>query len=223
MGNLTEFEAWPKTPRLSKPIVVTEKIDGTNAAVVVRPLGVGQPPAQSHEVVVPFEYDDESVGDVAVYGQSRKRIVFPGQDNAGFAAWVHANAQELAQAFGPGRHFGEWWGNGIQRGYGVEGKFFSPFNVSRWDRRAINDTGLYQVGVRPTPVLGHWGTFESAFIDQCVDLLILRGSQLDGVVDGTPAEGVIVYHSASGQLYKRLIEGDNVPKSVLNEQFATAG
>jgi hypothetical protein len=33
---------------------------------------------------------------------------------------------------GPGRHFGEWWGAGIQRRYGLTEKRFSLFNVTRW-------------------------------------------------------------------------------------------
>ena len=32
----------------------------------------------------------------------------------------------------PGRHFGEWWGSGIQRGYGLDEKTFSLFNAYRW-------------------------------------------------------------------------------------------
>lgn len=33
---------------------------------------------------------------------------------------------------GEGRHFGEWWGKGIQRGYGLEERRFSLFNTARW-------------------------------------------------------------------------------------------
>jgi hypothetical protein len=32
---MAEFREWPKTPRLFRTIVVTEKIDGTNAAIHV--------------------------------------------------------------------------------------------------------------------------------------------------------------------------------------------
>lgn len=31
------FQPWPKTPRLFREIVVTEKIDGTNAQVFIFP------------------------------------------------------------------------------------------------------------------------------------------------------------------------------------------
>ncbi len=34
----------------------------------------------------------------------------------------------------PATYFGEWWGSGVQRGYGLQkgDKRFSLFNVSRW-------------------------------------------------------------------------------------------
>ena len=33
---------------------------------------------------------------------------------------------------GEGIHFGEWWGLGIQRNYGMNEKVFSLFNTKRW-------------------------------------------------------------------------------------------
>jgi len=55
------FQPWPKTPRLNRDCIVTEKIDGTNSAIVI-----------------------DEVGDV--YAQSRNRLITPGDDNYGFAA-----------------------------------------------------------------------------------------------------------------------------------------
>lgn len=212
MGDLAEFEPWPKIPRLSRGIVVTEKIDGTNAAVVVRPI---RHPSEvrDYDKVVDLALDDGSVQMLAVYAQSRKRIITPECDNFGFARWVHENAEVLARGFGVGRHFGEWWGNGIQRGYGVTRRYFSPFNVARWRQETIEDAGLPS-NVVEVPIIGEWPTFDSHFVDSCVELLELRGSQLRPVSDGTPAEGVIVYHTASEQTYKRLLKDDHLPKSL---------
>lgn len=101
------FRAFPKLPRDTKvQAIVTEKIDGTNACVVVAPDG-------------------------RVAAQSRKRLVTPEDDNYGFAAWVARHEDELRE-LGPGYHFGEWWGQGIQRGYGLKERRFSLFNVTRW-------------------------------------------------------------------------------------------
>lgn len=102
------FTPFPKIARLRRDAIITEKIDGTNAAVGVTEDG-------------------------RVYAQSRKRLITPEQDNFGFAAWVRDHADELRDGLGVGLHFGEWWGLGIQRGYRQDRKRFSLFNVSRWN------------------------------------------------------------------------------------------
>lgn len=102
-----EFTAFPKIQRyFNQTVTVTEKIDGTNAAVVITEDG-------------------------HIYAQSRKRVITPDDDNYGFAAWTDNNKAELSQ-LGPGVHFGEWWGRGIQRNYGLDRRVFSLFNTHRW-------------------------------------------------------------------------------------------
>jgi len=105
-----EFKPWPKIIRLEKkrPAVFTEKIDGTNACVVI---------------------SAEDPGDLRC--QSRTRFISPEDDNYGFARWAMENYEELLK-LGPGYHFGEWWGAGIQRGYDQTEKKFSLFNTRRW-------------------------------------------------------------------------------------------
>ena len=100
------FVPFPKLARYSREVVVTEKIDGTNAQIRITEAG-------------------------EVFAGSRTRWITPAADNHGFAAWVEAHRAELL-SLGPGSHFGEWWGRGIQRGYGVPDKRFSLFNVARW-------------------------------------------------------------------------------------------
>lgn len=177
-----EFKAWPKTPRLNRDITITEKIDGTNAAVIVT--------------------EDGQVG-----AQSRNRLIRVGDDNYGFAAWVADNAEALADILGPGHHFGEWWGSGIQRGYGlVKGeKRFSLFNTHRYGKADLSAVE----GLGVVPVL-YQGPFSQGAIDRALLLLREGGSAAaDGFIN---PEGVIVYHSASGIVFKALLEGDDVPK-----------
>jgi RNA ligase-like protein len=98
---MAEFRPYPKMARLHRDTIITEKIDGTNACVVVDGLNL--------------------------YAQSRKRIITPEQDNFGFALWVQEHSEELME-LGDGYHYGEWWGLGIQRGYDLDEKRFSLFN-----------------------------------------------------------------------------------------------
>ena len=103
-----EFKAWPKIPRLSnEKYFITEKIDGTNAAVII-------------------------TADGKIGAQSRNRLITPDDDNYGFAKWVQDNKEELL-TMGKGHHYGEWWGLGIQRGYNQDRKRFSLFNTARWN------------------------------------------------------------------------------------------
>lgn len=125
MSNFVEF---PKIARLSRDITITEKLDGTNAAVQI----VNEELLSSNPDFFPTYVESiVKIDKLAIYAQSRTRLITPENDNYGFAKWVRANAEELAQ-LGEGVHFGEWWGNGIQRGYGLTEKRFSLFNSGRW-------------------------------------------------------------------------------------------
>src|SRR5882762_4949927 len=123
-----EFQGFQKIARLNRDIVVTEKIDGTNGAIGIKfwavDLGVDYELPDRYRRVKFIDRDDRDVNGMinyaVVYAQSRKRIITPEQDNFGFARWVYDNAETLVHDLGEGLHFGEWWGSGIQRGYGLE-------------------------------------------------------------------------------------------------------
>ena len=92
MNDLGElYTPFAKVPRLTREVTITEKIDGTNAAVRVYPDG-------------------------QVRAASRTRWITPQDDNYGFAKWVQEN-EEYLRELGEGLHFGEWWGKGINRNY----------------------------------------------------------------------------------------------------------
>lgn len=179
---MMEFVPFPKIPRLNREIVITEKIDGTNAAVGV-------------------------LEDGTVYAQSRSRIITPEQDNFGFARWVGQNSEVLANLLGPGLHFGEWWGLGIQRGYGQDRKRFSLFNTLRWDtaRQEFSETGILDV----VPVLWQ-GPFDEGAIHDAIAMLRDSGSMAaPGFMN---PEGIVIFHTASRSPFKVTLEGDEKPK-----------
>src|SRR6476660_3621224 len=131
-----EFQGWPSIPRMSKEkAIVTEKIDGSNSAVRIRPFDVDTDDTQR---VTHVDIDGELY---TVWAQSRKRLLQPGKstDNFGFAGWVEKNAESLVRVLGPGDHYGEWWGQGTQRGYGLKEKRFSLFNAPRWEELIKHD------------------------------------------------------------------------------------
>ena len=178
-SDLTDFEPFPKMPRLSREIIITEKLDGTNAQVFIGEDGSFQT-------------------------GSRTRWITPEDDNFGFARWAYAHRDELMD-LGPGRHFGEWWGAGIQRKYGLTGedKRFSLFNASRWtdDRPAC-------CGVVPTI---YRGPFTTGAADDCLRLLREEGSL--AAPGFMKPEGIIVFHVAGNLGFKKTLEKDDQPKS----------
>ena len=176
------FEAWPKIARLNRDMQITEKIDGTNAAVIVTEWG--------------------DVG-----AQSRSRLITPDADNFGFARWVAGNAPALADALGPGRHFGEWWGSGIQRGYGLTKgeKRFSLFNINRYADADLS--GL--PGVALVPLLME-GRFDVGAVDATLDNLRAYGSA--AAPGFMRPEGVVVFHVAARVAFKATLENDEQPK-----------
>lgn len=185
--DLTQFAPFPKIARLNRDCVITEKIDGTNAQIIITPDG-------------------------QVLAASRTRLITPENDNYGFARWVYENAEALKR-LGYGRHFGEWWGAGIQRKYGlINGKKFSLFNVHTW--AGVLPEGLPE-NVSVVPVL-YRGPFSTMAVDNTLQTLKEHGSSAAPGFNNP--EGIVIFHTASSTLYKVTLEGDEQPKGLTERQ-----
>lgn len=172
-----EFVEFPKIARLSREIVVTEKLDGTNAQITITEDG-------------------------GFYTGSRNKWITPEDDNFGFSRWAHEHKDELMQ-LGPGSHFGEWWGQGIQRRYGLAEKRFSLFNVGRWNKDNIPAC----CHVVPVLYTGDMSTTEISW-----QLLKLADGGSVAAPGFMKPEGVIIYHTAARTYFKKTIEKDEEPK-----------
>lgn len=173
------FPEFPKIARLSRQCVITEKLDGTNGVIHIAPDGQ------------------------TITAGSRTKWITPTQDNYGFAGWVERNKQELLR-LGPGTHYGEWWGAGIQRRYSVPEKRFSLFNSARWSDEAIRPKCCHVV-----PVL-YSGLFETEAAFEALERLKHGGSIASpGFMK---PEGIIIYHVGGNLYFKKTIEKDEQPK-----------
>ncbi len=180
MSNI-EFIEFPKIARLSRECIITEKIDGTNAQVCITEDG------------------QFLIG-------SRTRWITPEQDNYGFAKWAIDNKEELLK-LGVGKHFGEWWGSGCQRGYNLPKgeKRFSLFNVSRWTEEQPPSC------CHLVPLL-YRGLFSTEACIEALNKLKIEGSLASpGFMK---PEGIVCYHVAAGIGFKKTIEKDEAPKSL---------
>jgi len=175
-----EFQSFAKIARLNRECIVTEKIDGTNGLVYVP--------------------DDDAA---PILAGSRSRWITPTDDNFGFARWVAEHADELRK-LGPGYHYGEWWGAGIQRRYGLSEKRWSLFNVARWGDDAVRPACCHVV-----PEIAR-GMDIRETTERALTALRMGGSFAEpGFMK---PEGVVIFHTASSQLFKVTLEKDAEPK-----------
>ncbi|MEK9208374.1 MAG: RNA ligase family protein [Patescibacteria group bacterium] len=144
---MIEFKHFAKIPRWSDEITITEKLDGTNACVIID--------------------EDGSIG-----AQSRSRLLEvsenPQNDNHGFGKWVWENQKELLK-LGKGHHYGEWYGKGINLNYGLKERRFALFNTNRWNNE--NKPECCEV----VPIL-YSGRNITGVIEQFVGYLTSHGS-----------------------------------------------
>jgi hypothetical protein len=191
------FEEFSKIARLSRDCTVTEKIDGTNAQVYVAEDGT-------------------------VRAGSRNRWLTIADDNFGFARWVAEHEEELRVGLGVGRHFGEWWGSGIQRRYGLDHKRFSLFNTARWveNRRDGNRAPLGEKQqyapqfCHVVPIL-YRGLFTTERVGSCIERLRTLGSV--AAPGFKNPEGVVVWHEHARVLFKKTLIKDEVPKALAGQ------
>jgi hypothetical protein len=201
MDNFPEFKGFNKIPRLSREIVITEKIDGSNGLIYI---------------------DEEN----NIFAGSKNRWLWGSiqdeihNDNHGFARWVKDNKEELLK-LGKGNHYGEWWGYGIQRGYGLPKgeKRFSLFNVGRW---CLYNEAPKLISINPQTKEEKWqerlpqccylvpvlwtGLFDTTFIEEQLTILKSTGSKAsEGFMK---PEGIVIYHTHGNLYFKKTIEND---------------
>lgn len=139
---------------------------------------------------------------------SRNRWITPQDDNYGFSKWAHEHKEELL-TLGEGHHFGEWWGCGIQRKYDQETKRFSLFNTSKWSvvRPACCDV---------VPVLYN-GILNESAVGDAIHQLREFGSV--AAPQFMKPEGIVIWHEAARQYFKKTLYKDEVPKSVADRML----
>lgn len=187
---LPEFAKWPSIQRLSsETCYITEKIDGTNGVIYVSETGV-------------------------VISGSRERWLSnedgtpcdKNADNFGFSRWVYDRRDALVR-LGPGYHYGEFHGLGIQRGYGLKNKRWASFAYWRTDG---HDSNIHE-DVCCVPIL-YQGEPTVSVIDDTVSKLRQSGSVLyPGFMK--PEGVVITFKEMRACKFKRLCENDKVRKS----------
>lgn len=207
-----DFVEFPKIARLNREMILTEKLDGTNAQINIQRV-LSDEVSEAMDAAVISVLDEPAAGTTLLMrAGSRSRWVTLKDDNYGFARWVHERADELFQ-LGEGAHFGEWWGQGIQRKYGLAEKRFSLFNVGRWIDAHTPNARIWDTEKQtPAPTCCHVvpvlyrGPFS---VDECSLYLNWLEKYGSAAAPGfMRPEGIICYHTAARTLFKMTIGGD---------------
>lgn len=170
------FKKFPKITRFSTLYMsITQKIHGTNASIHI--------------------FKNEA-GELDLRCGSRTRWIFPGDDNYGFAGFVHAHKAEFIEKLGEGTHYGEYAGVGINSGEGLTEKTFVLFDAFRYG----DDLPPNTVKV---PVL-YTGAFSIAKIDEVMADLKENGSRL--VPGFMRPEGIVI--QLGGVRYKKVFDAE---------------
>ena len=194
MNTMGQFKGWGSTTRENKNKTITEKLDGTNACIII--------------------YNGQ------VQAQSRKRMITPDDDNFGFAKWVYDNAGVLTDTLGYGYHYGEWFGEGIQKNpLGIEGKRFALFHPTKYSE--ANGYELNKIGGLETVPLLHHGQCDLYTIVDVMEDLNEYGTKVVGAkreIKELPwgdtyeravdAEGIIIWNNETQTRTKMLLKDD---------------
>lgn len=188
---IDEFRSFSDIIRLNSPCTITEKIHGTNAQILI------------YETV-------ELLGgmDGAHYGKkitkakagSRTRWITSEDDNFGFAAFVQKNEKELIEKLGLGRHYGEWYGSGINSGYNMKNgeRKFALFNQKFAGKEL-------PPGVEVVPIL-YSGAWRDGLVEEVMKNLKEAGSK--AAPGFNKPEGIVLRFDRNGTLFKQVFEAE---------------
>jgi RNA ligase len=206
-----DYPKFPKIPRFDTSFWLTEKIDGSHGLIRIEKaegdpnIALENVPKGSQAVVTDGAGapDFEGSGVYFVRAGSRNRWITPDEDNHGFARWVWINALNLTIALGPGHHYGEWYGKGIQRGYGLDEKRFMLLHVFRWSENPP-ETDLVEVA---TVLDTSNGSDLSTTVTFWEDMLRTRGSM--HVPGYDRPEGIVIQnHTDRSVFFKHPFDKD---------------
>lgn len=195
-----EFRKWDKTARWGSPFDITEKLDGTNAAVLIRTVELEDDDFSSDPLTVSVD------GTLyAVAAQSRTRIITAEDDNYGFARWVEDNVHTLVKDLGPGTHYGEWWGAKIQRAYGLTNgeRYFSLFDHKRYGAEFEWNTLTPNLSL--VPLMNYDDEFTMEALSDAVTALKEHGSFAHSGKFDRP-EGVVVHWHHNDMRLKYILD-----------------
>jgi hypothetical protein len=121
---------------------------------------------------------------------------------------VQENADTLVRHLGEGRHFGEWWGSGIARKYGMDRKSFSLFNTYKYRDLVVAEL-VGDAYLTIVPVL-----YEGEFSEQAVSTALWNLKELGSAAAPgfLKPEGICIFHEQSKKVFKVTLDNNDKGK-----------
>ncbi len=181
--SLPEFEEFPKMPKWDNmELVITQKMHGTNACINIYCKHCAK---MGHTIVIGQKCEC-TTPDYGLICGKRTAWITTQSDNFGFALFCYVNKDELIAFLGPGIHWGEWCGPGINKdaGEGLSVKTLYLFNYWR-----EYDMAIKPKNVEIIPVL-YFGKNLPGVIEKTCEKLKVEGSA--AVPGYMNPEGVVI-------------------------------
>lgn len=188
--------------------VISEKIDGTNGLI---------------QIDYKYDWNGQRYDDHLVQFGSRNRYITTTDDNAGFANYFTphiASICTLAESlinYGDNDNpkqdwpiyiYGEWFGKGIQRGYGLDEKYFMPF--SSFYAEHMIKAGIPNIMM---PNIMYTGKFSLEVVDNCMNRLTSGGFHTL-ITNYDYPEGVVIYFPKYNFRLKQTFEGSKWERNI---------
>ena len=196
--------------------VISEKIDGTNGLIEIQ-----------------NKANNSNTGSMIVKFGSRNRYISFSDDNAGFANFFRhyekkfknmakeiiassynedSQTDEIPTENYPLRIYGEWFGKGIQRGYGLDDKYFMPF--SSFYAEHMIKAGIPNIMM---PNIMYTGKFSLEVVDNCMNCLT-SGSFHNLITNYDNPEGIVIYFPKYNFRLKQTFEGSKWERNITKSE-----
>ena len=200
------YNSFPSIERLENIYcIISEKIDGTNGLIEINETNVRFGSRNRY-----ISFSDDNAGFANFFRHYEAKLEDVAKDVITKELELNGETLTSCNESYPLRIYGEWFGCGIQRGYGLKDKFFMPFS-SFYGEKLIE----YQVPNVITPNIMYTGKFSMEVVGTCMQQLKLNGS---GVVkDYKQPEGIVIFFPKYNFRLKETFDGakwkDALPKS----------
>ena len=132
----TNYSSFPSIERLENIYcIISEKIDGTNGLIEINETNVRFGSRNRY-----ISFSDDNAGFANFFRHYEAKLEDVAKDAITKELELNGETLTSCNESYPLRIYGEWFGCGIQRGYGLKDKFFMPFSSFYGEKKVYMDS-----------------------------------------------------------------------------------